>query len=410
MFNLQPSKAFVEAHNQSSLELFRALAPAGQNFVCSPAGLRMALAMAFAAARNETEQQMAQVLRFPYAAEKMFKDVQRFLKDFRGGRNPTAALMANSAWCNSLVTTDRDFAKVLERQFFAQLESADFSGDPEAARKVINRWVRTHSAGHVPELIPTDGIDPLTMLLLVNVVLFKGKWAKPFSEYSTLPQSFHMACGDSVDVSMMDQVDQFDYFENEMLQAIDLPYRKSDFSLLVLLPRAREGLDTLESALSTQLINDCVDQLAVQEVELSLPRFKMETGDIDCIPALTRMGLELPFQGDEADFSGFTGQPAGSPTAGPELYVTKVIHQARIEVAEKGTTALAVSILGAGVLSASGVEMPPRPKFRANHPFVFALRQRSTGAIVFLGRVMEPERAKDSTHEYAEWLLGGRSS
>ncbi|MEM1412106.1 MAG: serpin family protein, partial [Pseudomonadota bacterium] len=227
-----------------------------------------------------------------------------------------------------------------------------------------------------------ESVHPMTVMMLLNLVYFRGRWTLPFDESATEHAPFRMAGGGTEPTPLMRQTGEIAYFENDALQAIELTYKNADIAFLVLLPRDEStpgaGLDALERRLVEGLWSEVVSRLLPREVEIYLPRFSLGA-TLSCKAGLEGLGLTLPF-GQHADFSG-VNDGIGDP-----ILISKVTQLARIEVDEEGTVATAVT-----ALEYIGLSLPPEPiVFRADHPFLFALRKQSTGAIFFLGRLMDP--------------------
>jgi serpin B len=406
MSKRSPSERFVEASNAAAHELFQALAPPGENFVFSPASLRLCLAMAWIGAKGETERQFAEVLGFPERSDyEVLREFRAFLAPFQEAADEHAMSIANGAWFDERLSLAERYGERLAYSFFAKPRAADFAGAPEAACDDINAWVRAQSAGRLEQIIQPRELEALTAMILVNLVYFKGRWTEPFLEEFTEDAPFRLAGGGTVPARLMGATNEYDYFEDDTLQAIELTYEDTDLAFLALLPRDDStpgaGLEALESELGRGLLRRVVAGLERQKVALDLPKFELDTGELHCIRALESMGLTLPFDLGRADFGGITGRECDESTDArrgtkgmeDELFLSGVLHQAMIEVDEQGTAALALTRMGA-IAAPMGVERPPPPPiFRADHPFLFLLRQRSTGAIVFMGRLMAPSGA-----------------
>ncbi len=222
----------------------------------------------------------------------------------------------------------------------------------------------------------------------MNAVYFKGKWVLQFRKAATRDEPFYVEGGGNVRAPLMHQQGEVRYLQAGGFQAVDLAYRGGDLCMLVLLPDRTDGLRALETQLSARLLRDCVASMLVREVELFLPRFRMTWGTVDLATELRTLGMPLAFTRAQADFSGINGH---EPRDEESLFISAVYHKAFVEVDEEGTEAAA----------ATGVAMRPSgafphpaavPMFRADHPFLFAIRDRKSGTILFLGRVADPTR------------------
>jgi serpin B len=228
-------------------------------------------------------------------------------------------------------------------------------------------------------------------MVLVNAVYFKGTWVLRFRRTATRDEPFRLEFGGTVQAPLMHQREEVRYLQAAGYQAVDLAYRGIYLSMLLLLPDRKDGLRDLEELLSARMLDDCVTRMSSREVELFLPRFKITWRTDNLREQLTTLGMPLAFTRFQADFSGINGH---KPPAEESLFLSAVVHEAFVEANEEGTeAAAATSSLMACTASPGGPsEPPPVPIFRADHPFLFAIRDRNTRAILFLGRVADPTR------------------
>jgi serpin B len=229
----------------------------------------------------------------------------------------------------------------------------------------------------IKNILPSRTLDENTRLVLANAIYFKGSWAKAFIKGGTIPEPFHLSSTSQVDVPMMSHEDEVRYAERDSFQAVELPYKGDSLSMVVLLPRQIDGLEKLEASLDPDFVAKCLGQMKKQEVEILLPRFKLESS-FELSQKLAGMGMPAAFA-PNADFSGMDGTK--------NLYVRSVYHKAWGEVNEEGTEAAAATVAVAEEKAV--LEPPKRPIFRADHPFVFLIRERQSGAILFLGRLLD---------------------
>ena len=217
-------------------------------------------------------------------------------------------------------------------------------------------------------------------MVLVNAIYFKGTWATPFPESSTRPDKFYAQPDTAFTVPFMHKRGQFRYGENNQLQLLALPYIGQQLEMVVLLPRSRDGIGPLESSLTPASLAAWTSGMRNQQVNVALPKFKMASG-FSLAQTLEALGLTDAFDPERADFSGMDGRAHW-------LYVSAVLHKAYIEVNEKGTEAAAATAV---LIRPSRVRIEERPReFRADHPFLFLIRDSATGSILFMGRVMKP--------------------
>lgn len=373
----------AEAINAFGLELLREGIPGGENAVLSPASIVLALAMARAGARGETAAEMDDVLRDVASDENdawlnaldaalanrsgTFKD--RFNKDA-----DVLLRIANQAFAQGDFPMESAYLDALAARFGSGIRLVDFVRNAEGARQDINAWVEERTEGRIPELLPAGTVDEMTRLVLVNAVYLKAAWQAPFGEKATTPSAFHRLDGSTVVVPTMHGTFDFPYAEGDDWQAIELPYVGRQLGMLIILP---DELTAFEAALDGTTLKKITKALEAKPVALSLPRFGIES-KLDLNAVLEAMGMPLAFDPSGADFSGIT--PVD------DLYISGVIHQANIDVDEEGTEAAAAT----GVIMRVTSAPPPPSPMNVDRPFLFALRDMETGAILFLGRVVEP--------------------
>jgi serpin B len=253
-------------------------------------------------------------------------------------------------------------------------------GQTEKARQQINAWVEEQTQGKIRDLIPPGALDSLSRLVLTNAIYFKGDWTKPFDKGDTKDAPFHVTTRQKFDVPMMYQESRFPFWAGESLKILELPYGTGDLSIMVLLPDEIEGLAKLEARLTDDNLTRWLSGLRREKVRVYLPRFKL-TSQFQLASTLKDLGMTLAFLSDEADFSGMDGKQ--------DLFISAVLHKAFVDVNEEGTEAAAATGI---VVGATAVLIPKEPPvFRADHPFVFLIRDNRTESILFLGRLVNPQ-------------------
>jgi len=271
--------------------------------------------------------------------------------------------------------------ELLVKEYYGvQITSLDYAADTEAARRIINEWVEEKTKDKIRDMIGPGVLDALTRLVLVNAIYFKGNWAEQFDEDLTKDTPFHLLSGKSTEVPMMKQQETFGYAEHEDLQLLQMPYAGDEVSMLVLLPKKENGLADLQSVLNEESLEEWIRSIRRKEVLVFLPRFKV-TSQFRLDETLASMGMPDAFSPEKADLSGIDGEPH-------RLYIGAVIHKAFVDVNEEGTEAAASTAVGFALAS-----MPePVPTFRADHPFIFMIRDNNTGSILFMGRIVDPAK------------------
>lgn len=369
-------QALAAGNSRFALDLYGRLCTAQGNLFFSPYSISAALAMTYAGARGNTASQMAAVLHFALDPERLhpaFAGLEVLLESWqKAGR--IALSVANSLWPQLGERFKRAYLDLVLHYYGVTITAVDYARDPEGSRQRINAWVEDKTQEKIKELILPQHVSGPSVLILVNAIYFKGDWASQFDAANTRPAPFYVTAEKSVEVSLMRQKASFGYAELPGLQVLELPYQGDELSMVVLLPQAGNGLAELEQAFSLENLANWLGRLRVQEVDVLLPRFKL-TGQFELKDVLEAMGMTDAF--GLADFSGMTtGQ----------LFISNVVHKAFVEVNEEGTEAAAAT----AVVFARGLPLPA-PVFRADRPFLFLIRERSSGSILFLGRLADPE-------------------
>jgi serpin B len=368
--------ALVKGNNAFALELYGRLRDKPGNLILSPYSISTALAMTSAGARGTTLEQMTKTLHLPDQAT-LHPSSTALIRRVNGdGKKRDCQLItANALWGQKDYGFVPAFLDLTRDHYGAGLRQVDFIKDPEGARKAINDWVERETQGKIKELLVKGSLDEDDRLVLTNTIYFKGAWANPFKKKDTRDAPFLLAGGDKIKTPMMSQEMSVGYHEDKECQAVELLYAGKQLSMVVLLPKKTDGLPALEKSLNADGLAAVLGKLKMEEVHVSLPRFKTTT-DFSLKQPLTDMGMSLPFT-HRADFSGMTSESER------RLFIKDVVHKAFVEVNEEGTEATGAT----GVIVKDTSEPPA---FIANHPFLFLIRDRGTGSILFLGRVSDP--------------------
>jgi serpin B len=374
----------TRSHNEFSLRLYAELSRRPGNVFFSPFSVRIAFAMLHAGANGETAAQIGEVLGFSESIHTTLPEIIQSLNSTGSGNYELA--VANSIWAQQGSALRADFLDLIAQSYDGECASVDFINAAEATRHRINAWVEGKTQEKIKDLLSLGDLNALTRLVLVNAVYFKGNWASPFMKEITFDQPFFTDHG-QVTVPLMSQSESFPYAEGNGFQAVDLSYRGDDISMLILLPDRKDGLSELEKNLSVKSLQDCIARMTVTKVNVLVPRFKVVWGSAELSGDLKSLGMTLPF-GPQADFSGINGCCPPDPKA---LMVSMVLHKAFVEINEEGTEAAAATALTM-YAAMPFFDGPPRPipVFRADHPFLFAIRDRRSGMILFLGRLADP--------------------
>jgi len=373
----------VEGNSAFAFELYQALKGEEGNLFYSPYSISLALAMTYAGAHGETAEQMADTLQFLLDQDKLhpaFNWLDAELakrgegaegKDGEGFR----LNIVNAIWGQKDYEFLSAFLDILAENYGAGLRILDFITETEQSRLTINDWVSDQTEGRIEDLIPQGAIDEWTRLVLTNAIYFNAAWEYPFDEDITADGLFYLLDGGQITVPMMRQMESFGYTEGEGYQAIELLYDGGELSMVILLPEAGE-FEAFEEGLQAQQVSDIISDLQPTEVALTMPQFEFDS-EFSLKDTLAGMGMPIAFS-SAADFSGMTGKP--------ELFISDVVHKAFVAVDEAGTEAAAATAV---ITKLTAVPEPP-VEVTIDRPFIFLIRDIETGAILFVGRVLNP--------------------
>jgi serpin B len=375
-------QVIVESSNEFALDLYARLRrESSDNLFLSTGSLSAALAMTYAGARGETADEMARVLHFRLPPEKLhpaFGDLRQYGNAETHGRGYRLSV-ANRLWGRKGMTFLPGFLTVIRDDYGGDLERVDFLNRTESARRRINAWVEEQTQRKIRALIPQGLLDGMTRLLLTNAVYFKGDWTKPFRRDVTQVAPFHISTRQQTDVHLMGLIDHFRYRAGDGVKVLELTYGNADLAMVALLPDEIEGLPDLEGKLTTDNLSRWLSDLQAREVRVFLPRFRLNS-QLQLADALKSMGMRRVFTPGEADLSGMSSEQG--------LFLSAVVHKAFVDANEEGTEAAAAT----GDVAAKAPEGIEEPAvFRADHPFVFLIRDNRTGSVLFLGRLVNPQ-------------------
>jgi serpin B len=381
-------QSVVDGNNAFALDLYRKFRNRNGNIFYSPYSISTALAMSYGGARGETAEQMKQTLHFSAPQDKLhssFNKLQETLEAAQAEGSIQLAV-ANSLWPAKRYSFLDSYLGLLKEHYDSEVTPLDYPGQPEKSRHTINQWVENKTHNRIKNLLQSGSITGATRMVLVNAIYFKGAWATPFLKKDTTTLPFFPTHSKSVDVPMMHQTDNFNYYADNQAQVLELPYAGNDLSMLIILPKQHAELSRIESELSTTKLNSWISNMKSAEVSAWIPKFKT-TITYTLNKTLRDLGMIDAFcdgsrdDCSTADFSGMDGTH--------DLSISSVLHKAFIEVNEEGTEAAAAT---ATVMVIGGMlNPPPVEEFRADHPFIFLIRDKRTDSILFVGRMTNPE-------------------
>jgi serpin B len=372
--------AVVEGNNAFAFALYGQLRNRNGNLFFSPESISTALAMAYAGARGGTASEMAKTLHFTLPQPQLNPAMGALLSDLNAVHDGYQLTVANALWAQQGYTFLDAFLQLLKTDYGAGLNQVDFKGATEAARLTINRWVEQKTQDKIKDLLQPGTLAPSTRLVLTNAIYFKGDWQTQFDKAHTRDEDFYPSQTQTKKVAFMHRESSFSYFDGGTFQLLEIPYKSKELSLVVLLPKDRSGLPALEQSLTASNTQQWLSQVVQRDkVIVALPKFK-STQQFELGGTLGAMGMAQAFSGS-ADFSGMTGKR--------DFAISEVIQKAYIDVNEEGTEAAAATAVGFRALAMRGpVEQPP--VFRADHPFIFLIRDNRSSSILFMGRMADP--------------------
>jgi len=374
--------ALAAGNNRFALDLYRQLSDEQGNLFFSPYSISLALAMTQAGAEGQTLEEMNQVLHFDLPKEDLhpaFNALDQALAEHAAEvpdpeQTPFTLRIANSIWGQKDYAFLPEFLDLLAENYGAGLRVVDFQSNPEAARLVINDWIAEQSEQKIEDLIPQGAINEVTRMVLANAVYFNAAWLFPFYEGNTEPGTFNPLVGEPVEVPMMRQSANFGYASGGGWEVVELPYVSRSLVMDLIVPAAGE-FSRVESELDYDRLMAMLDEVSYGDVRLTMPKFEFES-EIALAENLKALGMQTAFS-DAADFSGMTGTD--------ELFIQDALHKAFVAVDEAGTEAAAATAV---IVGAKGAPINP-PEVVVDRPFIFAIRDRSSGTVLFLGRVVE---------------------
>ncbi len=382
----------VHGNSAFAFDLYRALGSGGGNLLFSPHSVSAALAMAYAGGRGDTERQMAATLHFYLPQERLhpaFGALGLALADRTQKEEEDAEFLLNvagSVWAQEGHGLLSGYIDTLAQSHGEGVRPADFARDPEAARARINDWVAGETGEGITDLIPPGAVTALTRLVLADAIHLRAAWESAFDERATRDRPFHLLDESIRDVPMMRQQADLRYGRGDGYQAAELPYQGGDLAMTILVPESGR-FGEFEASLTGETARSILDGLKHELVRLTMPGFEIESA-FSLPDTLSAMGMPDAFDDGAADFSGMDGRHCEA-RGDICLLISDALHKAFISVDEAGTEAAAATAVIIGVTRAE--QVAPEPiEMVVDRPFVFIIRHGPTGAILFVGRVLDP--------------------
>lgn len=375
----------ADGNNAFALDIYQSLRSGDGNLILSPYSISLALAMTYAGARGETESQMAIVLHFDQgqsATHSSFNALdldlaQRGKTSAGSDEQPMKLDIANAVWAEQSLPFLQDYLDTIAVNYGAGIHLADFVNQFDPTRREINNWVSDQTEKKINDLLPDGSLNSDTRMVLVNAIYFKADWLNPFDPNSTGDAPFHLLNGPDVTVKMMNQdLHGVPYVQGDGYQAAELSYAGESAAMDIIVPDAGH-FEEFESAFNQGIFESILDNMQPAGVALGLPKFSF-TKDFSLSDTLKDMGMPNAFDRNLADFSGMTGKK--------DLFISDLIHKAFVAVDEKGTEAAAATAV---IMQATGA-MKLDVNLTVDRPFIFIIRDKDTGQILFIGHVLNP--------------------
>ncbi|MCK5125361.1 MAG: serpin family protein [candidate division Zixibacteria bacterium] len=366
-------KASAGSMNEFGLKLFRTLdaeANLDTNLFISPLSVAVALGMAYNGAEGQTKEEIAEVLESAGLSLNEFNESYLGIQKILTQLDPDVIMrIANSIWYRQDLTIASDYIANVKDYFNAEIYGVNFMH--HATADSINNWINVNTSGMITKMIDPP-IDPAVITMIINAIYFKGSWTNPFDTAQTDSTIFFKSDGSTVECDMMAKDSILPFYSNDMFTATYLPYGNEYFNMMILSPENSVSINDVIDSLTKENWDLWRSSFTEHRVLLGLPKMRFEYG-LDLKDLLIDLGMPTAFSGG-ADFSNmFPNVP---------MFISRALHKAKIQVDEFGTEAAAVTVL------IGEVSMPPQ--VYCNRPFVFVIYEKTTGTIIFIGKVAEP--------------------
>ncbi|MFW5831310.1 MAG: serpin family protein [Prolixibacteraceae bacterium] len=377
----EKSTQLIEADNDFGLHVFQKINEEkdDENKMISPLSISVALAMAYNGADGETKAEMEQALNLKgLSVEQINSSYKSLIAALQSLDKDVVFEIANALFYAEGFTVKPQFFGINEHYYDAEVESLDFKA-PESV-DVINNWVAEKTNSKIQQII--DQLSPLDRMILLNAVYFNGIWTNTFDEEGTKMKTFRKSDGATTEVPMMSKEDQLDYTSNSLFSAVRMPYGNGQYNMMVFLPENGKNSNDVIAALSGENWKNRISGFeSKDQVVVTMPRFKFAF-ELEMNNVLKEMGIQQAFNPEQSDFSGIADMD--------DLHISSVVHKTFIDVNETGTEAAAVTSVTIGITSVNP-DQEEKIYFTVDKPFVFAITEKDTGAILFIGEVNNPE-------------------
>jgi len=373
--NAQCDSLMSKSLNTFAISAYKQVAnvKANKNFVFSPLSINFAMRMTEAGAQNQTYNEIALTINRFEDKQTVNQNVTRFLNSYED-KGDYKLKIANAVWLQKDYKLQSNYTDILQNNYLAKAQNVDFSTSKNRKRtcNTINKWVSTETNGMIKELVSPNVVSRDTRLVLTNAIYFKCNWQSQFRSSNNRTHKFHSIDGSESELNFMKQTEHLKYFENDTMKIVSLPYSSDIFQMFFLLP-AQNHFNSVETALQLNSLTSIMQKMEEQQVEISIPKFKIET-DIEFTNLLKQMGVIEAFS-NNADFSLMTSRN--------DLKISQVLHKAVIEVEEKGTEAAAATAV---IMNLKSAYMPQLKRFIADRPFIYFIWDSANNTMLFAGR------------------------
>lgn len=375
----EKQKQLINTSNAFGFEFFKkAISMSGSetNMMVSPLSVSMALGMTRNGAAGSTLDAMTNTLGFANMSDTEINESYKYIIATFTGLDPKVKLqIANSIWYRNTFSIEQPFTLINQQYFDASVTSLDF--DNPSAVDIINAWVNEKTNKLIPKIV--DQIPGDAVMYLVNAIYFKGQWRYQFEKAKTLQKPFYLADGTEVQAPAMNQHETLSFYKGSGFEAIELPYNQGNYTMDIILPDAGKTVNDIIPQLSQQNWNTWSSLFVNRDIQLQLPKFEYKYNEEKMKTILSDMGMGIAFDSNHADFTRINSNGG--------LYISRVLHKTYIKTDEEGSEAAAVTAVEIGVTSVG----PDQPYyFTINRPFVYFIQEKSTGTILFIGSVMNP--------------------
>ncbi len=372
----------VEGLNTFAFDFYNSITKqALENTFYSPLSISSALAMTYAGAEGETAKQMQQTLHYGPQDVSFHSQFANLIESLRvSEKSDFEMTIANAVWVQNNYKLQKNYLQIVKGKYLSEAREIDFISQPDASRETINEWVSDKTANRIHNLIPPNAINAMTRMILTNAVYFNAEWSHKFNPKMTRKESFYCMNGEIIETDMMYQRHYYQYSQTSDYQMLELTYKGYEYSMLIILPKNPGGLSKLNKRISCKDIAKHDNSKQQEDILVYLPKFRLETA-YELNAYLMEMGMTDAFS-QQADFSGMTGNK--------DLMISSIFHKAFIEVDEEKTEAAAATAVVMKLTAMAPSPVAPI-EFRADHPFMFIIRNQKEKAILFMGQLTTPK-------------------